>query len=53
MLCRSMCYLWITSGVAPRTGHNQTAKPLTWTWTRDKLNAYLKRLGRFNPTQAA
>jgi transposase len=33
--------------------YNRTAKPFNWTWTRDKLNDYLKRLGRFDLTQAA
>ncbi|MDR0416377.1 MAG: hypothetical protein LBH76_03495 [Propionibacteriaceae bacterium] len=28
--------------------HNQTARPFNWTWTRQRLNDHLHRLGGFN-----
>jgi transposase len=33
--------------------YNRTARPFNWTWTRDKLTDYLKRLSRFDLAPAA
>jgi transposase len=36
--------------IAFQDWYNQTARPFNWTWTRAKLNDYLRRLGGFDLT---